>query len=121
MSTTDFPEGVGQITVDKIKDDWFNNRMIVKMITEDKRYNPIVHEKESYTKNVRTNITDKTFCITGTLSKPRKHYEKIITDNGGILASVSGKLDYLVVGTDAGSKLDKAKKLGINIITEDLK
>lgn len=65
-------------------------------------------------------LDGKAFCITGTLSQPRTHFEKIITDNGGLVkSSVTKKLDYLLVGEDAGSKLDKAKKLNINIINEE--
>lgn len=57
--------------------------------------------------------------ITGTLTRPRKEIEKLITDNGGtMLSSVSSKLNYLIVGENAGSKLEKAKKLGIEIIEE---
>jgi DNA ligase (NAD+) len=40
--------------------------------------------------------------------------------NGGIVASAIGKdIDYVVVGTDPGSKYEKAKKLGLTIIDED--
>ncbi|UCG62413.1 MAG: NAD-dependent DNA ligase LigA [Candidatus Zixiibacteriota bacterium] len=62
----------------------------------------------------------KTFVITGTLSKPRNHFKNLIEQEGGKVAgSVSAKTDYLLAGVDAGSKLDKAKKLGIAIIDED--
>ncbi len=64
-------------------------------------------------------LENKSFLITGTLSKPRKHFEDIITANGGILLStVSKNLDYLLVGEKAGSKLEKAKKIGVKIINE---
>ena len=43
----------------------------------------------------------------------------MVEENGGrILGSVSAKLNYLVVGEDAGSKLDKAKKLGRTLLIE---
>ncbi len=63
----------------------------------------------------------KTFLFTGTLSQfKRSDAEKMVEDKGGsILGGVSAKLNYLVVGEDAGSKLEKAKKLGtVNILTE---
>jgi DNA ligase (NAD+) len=65
-------------------------------------------------------LTGKTFIITGTLeSMPRSAAEKWIAELGGSIASsVSKKLDYLVVGADPGSKLAKARKLGIQEITE---
>jgi DNA ligase (NAD+) len=60
------------------------------------------------------------FLITGTLSKPRKYYEDLIRKNGGnILSSVSKNLNYLIVGENPGSKLEKAKQLGISIIGEE--
>jgi DNA ligase (NAD+) len=67
-------------------------------------------------------LSGKTFLFTGTLSKfKRSDAEAIVEANGGaILGGVSAKLNYLVVGADAGSKLEKAKKLGtVNILTED--
>ncbi|MEF3254208.1 MAG: NAD-dependent DNA ligase LigA, partial [Deferribacterales bacterium] len=61
-----------------------------------------------------------TFLITGTLSKPRKYFEDLIIKNGGTIASsVSKKLNYLIVGENPGSKLEKAKSLGIMVIDED--
>ena len=66
-------------------------------------------------------LAGKTFLFTGTLSHfKRNDAEKMVEDKGGsILGGVSAKLNYLVVGEDAGSKLDKAKKLGtVNILTE---
>jgi DNA ligase (NAD+) len=61
-----------------------------------------------------------TFLITGTLSKPRKYYEDIIIKNGGkILSGVSKNLNFLIVGENPGSKLEKAKSLGIEVITEE--
>lgn len=62
----------------------------------------------------------KTFLITGTLDKPRKYYEELIASNGGAVAGgVSKKLDYLIVGSEPGSKLEKARKLGISILDRD--
>ena len=66
-------------------------------------------------------LTGKTFLFTGTLSHfKRSDAETMVEEKGGsILGSVSTKLNYLVVGEDAGSKLEKAKKLGsVNILTE---
>ena len=66
-------------------------------------------------------LAGKTFLFTGTLSHfKRSDAEAIVEGKGGsILGSVSTKLNYLVVGEDAGSKLEKAKKLGsVNILTE---
>ena len=66
------------------------------------------------------NIVGKTFVLTGTLSKPRKEIEDLIESYGGKTSgSVSKKTDYVLAGVEAGSKLDKAKALGVKIISEE--
>ena len=64
----------------------------------------------------------KTFVVTGKFSKPRSYYEELITSNGGKLAgSVSKKTDYLLTDNpDSGSsKAEKAKSLGIPVLSEE--
>ncbi len=110
-----FPEGIGSKTIEKISSDWKKNLIYLDMICMDKRYNPNKEDKKTI---IKSEINGKTFCITGTLSKKRSDIENDIITYGGKISSVSKKLDYLVVGSDAGSKLEKAKSLDINIITE---
>lgn len=65
------------------------------------------------------NFLGKSFVITGTLSKERDYFKKLIESKGGkISSSVSKKTDFVLVGSDAGSKEDKAKELGITILSE---
>lgn len=67
------------------------------------------------------NLKGQTFLFTGTLpTLKRSEAEALVEDHGGQVAgSVSAKLNYLVVGEDAGSKLEKAKKLNtVRIISE---
>jgi DNA ligase (NAD+) len=64
----------------------------------------------------------QTFLFTGTMNKlKRSDAEEMVEQHGGkLLSGVSSKLNYLVVGEDAGSKLEKAKKINtIRVITED--
>ena len=60
----------------------------------------------------QSNLTGKTFLFTGTLTEmTRKEAETAVKINGGtVLSGVSSKLNYLIAGEDAGSKLAKAKK-----------
>jgi DNA ligase (NAD+) len=67
-------------------------------------------------------LVGKTFLFTGTLQKmKRSDAEELVEKQGGkLLSGVSSKLNYLVVGEDAGSKLEKARKIPqIHIIDED--
>ena len=67
-------------------------------------------------------LVGQTFLFTGTLNKlKRSDAEAMVEEKGGtIVSGVSSKLNYLVVGDDAGSKLEKAKKINtIKIISED--
>ncbi len=66
-------------------------------------------------------LANKSFVISGTFQKyEREQLQEIILKNGGrILSGVSGKLDYLLAGDNMGpSKLEKAQKLGVKIISE---
>src|SRR5216683_309603 len=67
-----------------------------------------------------TKLAGKTFVLTGTLAKyTRDQAKKMIEDAGGkVTGSVSKQTDYVVAGTDAGSKLDKANQLGVKVIDE---
>ena len=67
-----------------------------------------------------TALAGKTFVLTGTLTKyTRGQAKQMIEDAGGrVSGSVSKKTDYVVAGTDAGSKLEKAKELGVAVIDE---
>ena len=77
------------------------------------------HEKQE---SITGMLTGQTFLFTGTLSKlKRNEAEALVEQNGGkILSGVSSKLNYLITGEDAGSKLEKAKKIpGIKIMSEE--
>jgi DNA ligase (NAD+) len=66
-------------------------------------------------------LAGKTFVLTGTLPnlKREEAQAKIEAAGGKVSGSVSKKTDYVVAGADAGSKLEKAQKLGVKIINEE--
>ena len=65
-------------------------------------------------------LTGKTFVITGTLATLSRDQAKDMLEAAGakVAGSVSKKTDYLLAGSDAGSKLDKARELGVAVIDE---
>jgi DNA ligase (NAD+) len=66
-----------------------------------------------------TPLSGKTVVFTGAISMPRPDAKRIVEQLGGKVAgSVSRKTDYVVAGEDPGSKLDKAKALGVTVLTE---
>ncbi len=75
---------------------------------------------ENMTRQTDGPLSGKTFVLTGTLSRPRPEFEKMIAEAGGkATASVTKNTTYLIAGEGGGSKRDKAAKLGIPIIGED--
>ncbi len=100
---------------------FFRNKDNIKMIYHlEKLGLKLKNEKKDLVK--AGNLSGQTFLFTGTLpTLKRSDAEEMVEKNGGqILGGVSSKLNYLVVGEDAGSKLDKAKKLNtVKIISEE--
>jgi len=100
--------------------DFFSNKENIEMIrTLEKLGLSLRNQKKDTTTS--GNLHGKTFLFTGTLpTLKRSAAEEMVRNEGGIvLGGVSAKLDYLVAGEDAGSKLEKAKKINtIRIITE---
>lgn len=109
--------GIGDVVAKSVYD-WFANKGNQKMLNDllirvrVKKYDePQVGE---------SNLSGKSFIFTGTLSSlGRDEAENIVRSAGGqIVSSVSRKTDFLVFGENPGSKLDKAKELGVNCIDE---
>jgi len=110
------PSGTGEKTWSKIVAAAEDNLAKLSLFTNDPRFNPIEEEiVETSTDSIFNSLS---FCCTGTLTRKRKEIEADIIANGGSIKSVSKNLDYLVAGEKAGSKLAKAEKFGIKIITE---
>ena len=65
-------------------------------------------------------LAGKTIVVTGTLKHfNREEIEEPLKNGGRASGSVSKKTDLLVAGEEAGSKLDKAKELGVEVISEE--
>ena len=93
----------------------FDNRLLIDSL-HDLNINMDYLGEES----INENFTDKTFVITGTLSRGRDEIKEQIESVGGKVSdSVSKKTDYLILGENPGSKYDKALALGIKIIHEN--
>ncbi|MEJ6570459.1 MAG: NAD-dependent DNA ligase LigA [Akkermansiaceae bacterium] len=76
--------------------------------------------EKSASQNSDSPIAGKTFVITGTLSKPRPEFKKLIEAAGGkVSGSISSKTDFLLAGEKAGSKRAKAESLGVTILDEE--
>jgi DNA ligase (NAD+) len=99
---------------------FFRNKDNVKMLAELEDLGISMENKKKH-HDGSGNLSGQTFLFTGTLpTLKRSEAEEMVEKNGGkLLGSVSSKLNYLVTGEDAGSKLEKAKKIGsIRIIDE---
>lgn len=65
-------------------------------------------------------MAGKRFVVTGTLSRPRREIEDLIRSYGGTVSgSVSRNTDFVLAGENPGSKLDRARELGVPVLTEE--
>lgn len=109
---------IGDILALSLKD-FFENKEVHHII--DALKSAGVNMKEPESRNQGTQFENKTFVLTGELpTYTRDEVSAVIKSLGGkVTSSVSKKTDYVLAGSEAGSKLEKAKKLGINIIDEE--
>jgi len=111
--------GVGPI-VAKALVDWFTDKNNKKILTNLLKQVEIIKTPAVGTAGAGK-LSGKSFVITGTLSTMSRDEakDKIRAFGGDVSESVSSKTTYLVAGESAGSKLDKAKRLDVKILSEE--
>lgn len=113
--------GIGPILAQTIHD-YFHGEHGRQIVNELKTLGlKLTEEKPVIVQKGKSPILGKTIVVTGTLTKyGREEIETIIRNLGGKASgSVSKNTDYLIAGEKAGSKLEKAKSLGVAVLTED--
>jgi DNA ligase (NAD+) len=111
-------DGVGPI-VARVLVEWFadknNSKLLANLLKQIQIQNILENKQNTKTQK----LNGKSFVITGTLNISRDEAkDKIRTLGGDVSESISAKTTYLVAGENAGSKLEKAKKLAVKILTE---
>jgi len=111
--------GVGPQIADSLRrflEDKHNSKIVEKLRKADLRF-----EEKLQRVVAQSKFSGKTVVLTGTLSAfSREEAKQKIEQLGGrVASSVSSRTDFVVLGADAGSKYDKAKKLGVRTIDED--
>ena len=109
---------IGEVVAENISTFFSDKKVINKIKTMQDLGVNISHEEQISSSN---EFQDMSFVITGKFSKfSRNELKGIIESKGGkVSGSISSKTNYLVLGEDPGSKLEKAQKLKIDILTED--
>jgi DNA ligase (NAD+) len=111
-------EGIGETVVDALVDFFgepHNVRAVHDLLAE------ITVEPYVRPTTVKSAVTGKTVVFTGTLEQVTRNEAKAQAERVGakVAGSVSKKTDYVIAGADAGSKLAKARELGVEVLTED--
>jgi len=111
-------EGIGPEVAASIRG-YFDNKAARKLIDRLREAGVNMKQPKRHV-SARRPLAGKTLVVTGTLEKySRKEIQDLIVELGGKAAgSVSRNTDYLVCGADPGSKLEKAKELGVKVLTE---
>lgn len=111
LSIDDFGEIMAQGVYDYFNNE--SNQKLIKSLLDKGITINFIEQKEGV-------LTGYNICLTGSISIPRSKAKQLITDNGGSVSdSVSKAVNVVVYGAEAGSKLEKAKKLGIELWTEE--
>lgn len=113
-----FVDEVGEVMADSLVS-FFSSKQTIDLINRLKAVG--VNMKSEENEIIDNRFLGQVFVLTGTLAKfTRQEASKIIEKYGGkTSSSVSKKTNYVLAGDEAGSKLTKAEKLGINIISEN--
>jgi len=107
-------DGIGMIVARQVRDGLASRREMLLDLAS------IINVEDQPEAVDGGNLSGKTLCLTGSLARPRKEVQLAIKNAGGkVVSSVSAKLDILVVGEKAGSKLAKAESLQILIWSEE--
>ena len=107
-------DGIGEKVAIQVRDGLEQRRKLIHDLS-----NHLILDEEIITTSTGK-FEGMTFCITGTLSQPRKVIQLMVKGAGGkVVGSISGKLDVLIAGENAGSKLAKAEGLGVTIWDEN--
>ncbi len=112
--------GFGPIVAESVHS-FFKSHAGIEIIRNLRQYNVKLTEDSAPRKSASgSRFEGKTFVVTGTMSRySRAEMEELIRRHGGkTTSSVSRKTDYVVAGADPGSKLDKARELGVEVISE---
>ncbi len=114
-------EGVGPRIAESIRAFFAGprNRQLIARL-RDRGVNPVAEEPPAAPAGAPGAVRGKTFVLTGTLERmPRAAVaERIRAAGGTVSGSVSGRTDYVVAGANPGSKLAKAKALGVGVLDE---
>lgn len=109
-------EDIGGVVAPSIHE-WFRNARNKRLLHRLKAAGLTFAQQQ--TRAASDRLAGTIWVITGTLSQPRDEMADLIRANGGkVASSVSGKTNYLLAGEEAGSKLDKARKLGVKVVNE---
>ena len=110
-------DGIGEVVAEAIADFFgepHNVRVVNDLLAE-------VSPQPLEARKTSSPVTGKTVVFTGTLEKLTRGEAKAQAERFGakVAGSVSKKTDYVVAGSDAGSKLDKARELAVTVLSEE--
>jgi DNA ligase (NAD+) len=112
LSVRDIGPVVAQAIVEYISDNWEMLKSLIEAV------NPVLPMSLDSDATIGT-LSGQSFCVTGSFEGiSRDEIHALIEINGGeVRSSVSAKLSYLIVGTDAGSKMERARELGVQALS----